>query len=712
MTRTGHRLALALLAVGLTRALAAQPSAIEAGFGGVARPGCLVPVHVTATQGTRPCVQPDSSRLSCEAARSDRDDCWLYLPWPAQNHTKSFDLCLSQGTVVRTASVFETNAALVAWVPAEHTGLYRAVERHLESDDSNVLAMLRKPDQSRVQLSAVHYLPDSAAGYEALSSVVLEATPANWSEAVSTALSAWVRRGGNLVVVGAVETPLDCCAVSMIDSPAWAGEERDRQALAAAYHRDLAEYAPRRRPAADLRGGSTVLVGTARRPLVAERALGRGRVCWLAAPWTGAQLWLDALAPVRPWDGRLTVGEFEWTDASTDWRLLQRCSLGAPVGWVVLALPLGYLLALGLLHRAWRRRRRPAVAWLAAPLLAAGCVAGAVAVTGAYRGHSGLAQTFTQVVVGPGERLGTARSRTVVLARRACTADIQLPPQAAPAPLDRYLTPSERSLVERDTPARWRVGPGGQLTLRDVRLSHWSTPRLDYEYPCDLGGTLEVRAWPNHNGHADLRVVSHLDVPLLGVTQSCGIDLSQWTGYLSRQADGAWATPHVVPGRTGGVLLTGLPPLARGQASYDNPLVLLLTVWAERRDCPLGLDLGAGARRRQMLRIEVPCSLRPLLPAGTALPLHETELGRDGDHELRWCALPDRTQATPELVRLPRGPGESDNSDEELWNVAEQRWQPLDAVSADCVAGRGGVLLRRRPGHYRSWPALAQRLEP
>lgn len=161
---------------------------------------------------------------------------------------------------------------------------------------------------TRVAYQRISELPLTWSGYDSVTAVVAKgislqaATERQW-----TALQQWIIRGGTLVVGGDSQVRLlqESRVKSLLPVTVLGSQAQDGLPILAAHYQVPVPTLPVIMLRARLRTGS-VVVGTAKRPLLAQRQLGNGRVVFLAVDyalrpldtWSGNKLlWKDILQP-------------------------------------------------------------------------------------------------------------------------------------------------------------------------------------------------------------------------------------------------------------------------------------------------------------------------------------------------------------------------------------------------------------------------------
>lgn len=389
---------------------------IEAGLGSYCKQGTWIPVRVTVENSGRDLDARISLRNKTYGAEilhatdvtlpnSSRKAITLYAPASDSTGISFTTRVEADGKVLATSSVriyCTDNESRIIGVAADDVNAFNVIESQSYATKKLRTAPLDLAD-----------LPEREEGWEALDALILSGVDTGvLNQAQRSALSAWVSRGGILLVAGgpkwqAVSAGLDSDLI-----PVQVHSTQKVQALSA-----LSQYL-RRQDA--LSGEATLSVGTVQEgaevliwqgeiPLLVEKQIGFGKVLYLAAD--------PALRPLNTWDGIASFYDVQfssyskhphWLDGWENYAAEQAastldnilipssltllCWLGT---YIVMIGPINYLLL--------KRLKRNHLAWASIPTLAIFFTAIAYFAGGMARGSAPILNRLSVVQAWEGQ---------------------------------------------------------------------------------------------------------------------------------------------------------------------------------------------------------------------------------------------------------------------------------------------------------------------
>ena len=279
------------------------------------------------------------------------------------------------------------------------------VEQHFDlrnafSAEHVILGLTRDPSldflatilqqHTRVAYVSAPELPQHWSGYDSISAMVVKGVSLqSLTDGQSAALRQWLARGGTMVVVGDSQYALlqEPRLQALLPVEVLGIEQRDGLPDFAEQYGVPIPTVPLLAVRARLRQGQ-VMVGTAERPLLAERFFGKGRVIFLAVDyalqplsgWQGNKaLWHAMLKPTEHIDFSRVFAELGLLDdASPVMKLLRRPILLYPSHMILSLFLLAYCSALGVLFwRLGKSGARHGRYWMGAGLVVLGAIVGA-----------------------------------------------------------------------------------------------------------------------------------------------------------------------------------------------------------------------------------------------------------------------------------------------------------------------------------------------
>ncbi len=340
-------------------------------------------------------------------------------------------------------------------------------------------------------------LPDAWLGWDGVDAVVLgDAGFAGASTEALQALLTWVKLGGTVVVPGGALSPAMAAGAF--------GELLPMEVTGTTTIPDLgaldawSDLPIQKQPALIARGSprsdATLLLGTSRRPLIAVRPAGSGRIIMTAFDF--------GTAPVRHWDGQVAMwtrllaqggADVSLTQGVEDsperyysgFSLAQVASYSPearlPSIWLILGFLAAYLIVLSPVQYAvLKRLDRREMAWIVTPVIVLLFAVGAYTVGYAIRGGQVIVNRLGVIEAELGEQLARGRGYVGIFSPSRANYELLLHESAASG---RELSLGSEKLVGAPT-----VLYGAQPKIANVGMNMWTTRVFCAEFVADLQG--------------------------------------------------------------------------------------------------------------------------------------------------------------------------------------------------------------------------------